>query len=427
MRITITATLQQDVSPSSGREIGYRGKIEPYIPGSALRGALASGWIRTNGIPLSSNARQGEFVEMFERNVRFGYLFAPNQQIIPLSVLQCKYRSRIECRQVFFDEALGQNATSCPICSGPVETSKGTATIDTRAYRTRTELTQDERAEDGRLFARHVIPKGEGWTGEIVSTGSDGAQQNLHAQLDALSDELVVIGGSRTTLGRTKIAVAVRKVVTPQRREDGKLLVRLTAPGIFLDRFGRPAFDLPLDEVAGQLGVSASSLAIDRAWVRPMTVGGWHAASGLPKPTDWACAPGSTWLVSGLGSDTDLKPLNEAALGFRRNEGNGAIALNPIFAMSPDGVMVPTPTGVKPNVSLDQFAKMDDREIRWLLGELKQARVHLETTGSIRKSTLPERVRDYSDEQLRAVTELLGTPAVDSINQSIAILNGLLP
>lgn len=423
--ITVNAILLQDVSPSSSREIGYRGKVEPYIPGSVVRGALATAWIRSNGIPRSTNKKQTEFVDLYERNVRYGYLFAPDQRIVPLSVRLCKYQPDDACRGFFRDDAfLTDLKVATCTCGGPLEMSKGNATVDSRAYRTRTALTSDERPLEENLFARQVIPKGDGWSGTIHFAASNQSQSNVLAQLAELSDDVVVLGGSRSTLGRTRISGQLGTDVVPASREDGLLLIRLTAPGIFLDQFGRPTLELPLNEIGKHLGLDPNKLSVKKSWVRPTTVGGWHAASGLPKPSEWACLPGSTWLVEGVNSETDLSQLAQEALGFRRNEGNGAIEVNPRFSF----VAAPVPVLAAGSASLvtDVVLSLDEREIRWLIGELKESRIRLETGQLEHRENLPVRTRQYTLEQREAVWNLLETPNLESINRSISILDGEL-
>jgi CRISPR-associated protein Csx10 len=67
--------------------------------------------------------------------------------------------------------------------------------------------------------------------------------------------------------------------------------------------------------------------AVDRAWTRPVTVTGWHAASGLPKPEELCAVTGSTYRLSGpperLRRLADR--LQRDGIGLRRTEGFGDI------------------------------------------------------------------------------------------------------
>jgi CRISPR-associated protein Csx10 len=100
------------------------------------------------------------------------------------------------------------------------------------------------------------------------------------------------IGGKRSTSGT--VAVTTRTVShppLPSLHENGHVVVvYLAGPGVFVDAMGRP-LDRPTDdELSGLLGVSA---VVEGMWVRRIRVGGWHLASGLPKPMELAVQQGS--------------------------------------------------------------------------------------------------------------------------------------
>lgn len=427
MNLSVKANLLQDVSPGAVREVAFRVRTEPIIPGSTLRGALATAWIRQYGIPTSANSKQAEFVALFESKVRFGYLYGPGCEVIPLSARRCKYRPDPGCRSFVIDDAEPKNEDlsakqACDVCGGPLEASKGAVTIDTRTDRTRTQLTDDERAEDGKLFSRQVLAKGDLWTGRISTPDAQ-----LSKELTALAAELVFLGGSKSTLGRAQLTLADSgEPPRPAEREDGLALVRLTSPGVFLDYFGRPTMDMPLGEVETILGLPTGNLSISKSWVRPTTVGGWHAASGLPKPTDWACSAGSTWLVAGIPKGHDLSALVHAALGFRLAEGNGAFTVNTPFQYNVASPAIQPATHLAAPLD-DRVFALPDHELRWLIGELKAARTHLGTTGQPRPLGTPNRrTRSYMPEVFDAVQELLTTPRVDSLTQAINELQGAL-
>ena len=426
MNLSVKANLLQDVSPGAVREIGFRVRTEPIIPGAVLRGALATAWIRNHGIPTSKNTKQAEFIELFEKTVRYSYLYGPGCKVIPLSVQCCKYKPLPGCSTFFLDDAEPSPSQPvqrlCGVCGGPLEASKGGVTVDARADRTRTQLTDDERAEEGNLFSRQVLSKGDSWKGQIA-----GLSQTLEPHLQTLVSEFVFLGGSKSTLGRAELSLSSSVDPSPPvERSDGRLLLRLTSPGIFLDSFGRPTMDLPMQEVASALGVEPGSISIERGWVRPTTVGGWHAASGLPKPTDWACSPGSTWLIAGVPPGVNLSAITQRAYGFRLAEGHGTLSVNETFSM-PMHVSRSTAQQAEQVESVEEaIFGLDDRELRWLVGELKSARVHLEATGEVRTASLNRRTRSYSPEVGHAVKDLLATDRIAVLNRAIIELEGEL-
>jgi hypothetical protein len=80
------------------------------------------------------------------------------------------------------------------------------------------------------------------------------------------------------------------------------LVLRLRSPGIFTDPQGRPSRDPDPSELTEVLGTPAR---VVRRWTRWQQAGGWHIASGLPKPSELAVAsarrtsflPNGPWLI----------------------------------------------------------------------------------------------------------------------------------
>ena len=118
---------------------------------------------------------------------------------------------------------------------------------------------------------------------------------------------------------------------TAERLDDGRLVIRLRSPGIFTDDQGRPSRDPNAAELDEVLGCQAR---VVRRWARWETVGGWHVASGLPKPAELAVAAGSTYLIepSGPVPGDALAELGRRGLGLRRHEGFGDLAPPPRLA-----------------------------------------------------------------------------------------------
>ena len=172
--------------------------------------------------------------------------------------------------------------------------------------------------------ARHSKPA-EHFTGTLVA--DDPADL---ATLQALGP--VRVGGRRTTHGLAH--VTIRDAAQPpaaQLRGDGMLVIRLRSPGIFADRYGRPIPEPDPGELADVLQTSAK---VVRSWTRWQQVGGWHAASGLPKPAGLAAAAGSTYLIQPERSVATavLSALARRGLGLRRHEGFGDLAPAPVLA-----------------------------------------------------------------------------------------------
>jgi CRISPR-associated protein Csx10 len=344
----VEVTLHQPAAlgrrPSGGTAVDtYR-----HIPGSVLRGALAAAWIRKHGVPASAEARLREqFVTLFERGVRFGPLLAPGWDVVPLSVLRCKYRPYLECRNTLTDSAQEPEpsdsaaaSVNCTVCQGPLtvgrgevepvnaplqgDDSAGSATVRT----TRVKLTDRETAADGMLFTRTALSH----------RTSDGRARTLTGRIVGggpwlMGTHRIQLGGRRSTGGDASCRIEP-DTTTHQNAgpaltllEGYRLVLRLTSPAIFVDDYGRATDQPDRAHLQHLLGIEVPAPA--RSWTRRELTGGWHAATRLPKPDDYAASAGCVYeyhLREDPGSQA-LARLVDHGVGLRRPEGFGWIAL----------------------------------------------------------------------------------------------------
>jgi CRISPR-associated protein Csx10 len=296
-----------------------------YLPGSAVRGAFAASWIAAHGTPAMGSPARDEFVRLFEGEVRFGPLFA-DAEFVPLSVISHKYQPTGECPVVEYDRALDENVPArCPECKSPLEQTKGLRGAAIRVQRrTSVAISSTGVARRGQIVTRDTLTAGQSFRGTLVAADPD-----LLATLVQLGP--IRIGGRRTTHGAAEVQIRPNDPLpSAQRRQDGRLVVRLRSPGVFVDKQGRPSRDPAPWELEDVLGCPAR---VAQRWTRWHTAGGWHIASGLPKPVELAVAPGSTYLIETEGQPTDaaLAELGRRGLGLRRHEGFGDLAPAPVL------------------------------------------------------------------------------------------------
>lgn len=329
-----------------------------HIPGSVLRGALAATWITQYGEPDPVRpgrgnvpaARKPEFIGVFERGVRFGPLFMTGSVIVPLSVVQCKYAPERDCRDMLFDEAFAPVPKRCPVCDGPLVQGRGDVGFfgrgDVQTEKTRLALSDGETAQEGLLFTRRALrPRdGEGrrlaFSGQIIVPGGAGDTEWLHGP------HRIYVGGRRSTGGAADYQAnpiaspgtgspfsdpaSIADAPSSADSADGdRLVIRLLSPAILVDRAGRPSDRPDLGLVAELLGVPVRPST--RAWTRMTTVGGWHAASNLPKSDELAVSAGSVFELSlaETPSAEGITRLLRHGLGLRRGEGYGWIEAGP--------------------------------------------------------------------------------------------------
>lgn len=296
-----------------------------YIPGTVVRGALAAAWLAGHGVSQPGTKERAEFLRLFEGPVRFGALLRTGTEFPSLSLVGHKYTATDDCAVREYDLALVDDAPlQCPGCGSPFEPGKKLrGGRPDKKRRTSVSIGEDGVARSGQLFTRETLAAGQDFTGTIVAP--DPGDLGTLAALGP-----VRVGGRRTTHGLA--AVTIRDAGQPptaQVRADGKLVIRLRSPGIFTDRQGRPIPEPDQAELRHVLGMEAK---VERRWTRWQQAGGWHVASGLPKPAELAVAAGSTYLIETERTvpASTLQALGHRGLGLRRHEGFGDLAPPPV-------------------------------------------------------------------------------------------------
>lgn len=302
-----------------------------HIPGAVVRGALAAAWLARNGVSKPGTAAREEFLNLFEGGVRYGPLLSDGSQAPSLSVISHKYAHTEDCAHVEIDCADQdpgyQPPFECPDCLSPMEQSRGLrgAAGPGRVRRTSVAIGVGGTAREGELFTRESLKTGQVFRGPVIAKDPD-----LLRILGELGP--VRVGGRRTTHGRADIAISngtAPPAVRP-RESDGLLVLRLRSPGVFTDDRGRPSCDPHPRELEEVLG---TPVTVVRRWTRWEEIGGWHAASGLPKPQELAVSAGSTYLLQTerIVADTALAELSRRGVGLRRHEGYGDLAPAPVL------------------------------------------------------------------------------------------------
>ncbi len=298
-----------------------------YLPGTVVRGAFAAAWLARNGVSANGTPERAEFLRLFEGGVRFGALLPQGAEDPSLSVISHKYEVRDTCGEVELDRATADEVPlRCPDCDSPLAQRRALRGTRPRLRRrTSVSIGESGVARRGQLFTRETLPEELAFVGTITA-----GEPGLLDVLSALGP--VRVGGRRTTHGLASVAITSDSAPPPtaERRPDGLLVLRLHSPGIFVDGHGRPSPEPSRAELERLLGVPAH---VVRRWTRWQQVGGWHIASGLPKPSELAVAAGSTYLISAerAVADQALNALGHHGVGLRRHEGFGDLAPPPVL------------------------------------------------------------------------------------------------
>ena len=329
MTVTRAVSVQLRQPATFGRRPdGNTRSTREFIPGQTLRGAMAAAWIGSHGNPNSDHPLRKEFERLFEGGVVFGPLFAAGP---PMPMTMAKHKKTRPARCPEWLDTLAEPLRSrCGRCGGQLEPSKGNIPVPDSSWKRHTmhvRRAADGVAVDGNLFSREVVAQDvcPVFTGLI--SGDEGLLERL-AAFTSLS-----LGGARSTQGAAYVRFGdpERSLRVDAFREGSReLVVRLVSPGIFVDRLGRPASAPTKAALKDRFGVEIDmvSLAHPASALRWTVEGGWHAASGLPKPEERAVAAGAVYRVGLRQAVTDeaLAALVQRGLGLRSHEGFGAVA-----------------------------------------------------------------------------------------------------
>jgi len=328
-------TVADALSAGKGDPRGNLRRVHEVVPGATLRGALAALWW------TQADANQADFVELFDRRLRVSQAVPDGWWLGSAALKVCKYRSHdsLECATVQMDvavyEAAGEDLpyAYCWVCGGPLDTQGGwrraaSAPAVGLDRRTRSALAPDETAADAQLFVREQLSARDG---SFVLTGSI----DLDGSIDWLDGKTIRIGGGKSLdLGRAVITLT-KSDAAPE-PVTGMGVVRTLSPTILLDAYGGPvvtaqAWETELRRVSGN-----DHLALESRpdWLRTEVVTGFHTRSRLPKPVDWAVAPGSCAIVRGL-QPGDAEAFTHG-VGYRTLEGYGAVEVSaPVVRVRP--------------------------------------------------------------------------------------------
>ncbi|MFI6163953.1 RAMP superfamily CRISPR-associated protein [Micromonospora haikouensis] len=378
--LAVTVVARQRLALGVGSEIGYYTASHPYVPGSALRGALAAVWITEHGPPGRDNPKTGEFRTLFDGTIRYGNLLPAGSHRTPLSVFQCKYSPEPTCPQTVVDRAF-ETGDHCPGCGQRLEQSRGNLDLPgglTRITRTSIDPATG-RAKDGELYANAALPAGTTLTGVIHGHHPWLAQPHT-----------LWLGGRRTVGGQADLTTTPHQSAAPALPAPGQpLVIRLASPAVFVDLAGRPRL-----APEPTLDLAPGATLLPGTWTRAITWSGWHAASRLPKPAELCAAAGSTYRITGTPDVLAALAarLLRDGIGLRRSEGFGDVTI----ATQP---WRPSAAGKKESIATDPLSDLherllglglDDAAWRWLIGVLRALQVEHHRTGTVPASVLAE-------------------------------------
>ncbi len=204
---------------------------------------------------------------------------------------------------------------------------------------------ETQRASDGDLYSYEAIPTGTYLMSEIMldenTAWADLAQLAdlpLRRPFDLYLGRALSRGYGRCRVWLEPLATDAPPLACPvpfeARREttdDDTLYLTLVSDTIIVDAWGRAMRQFEDNWLSDALGVSVS---VRSQVVTPVTVEGWDARSGMPKWRDTALVKGSSVRLKindTEGTAQHLIEVERSGIGLRRNEGFGRVVVNHPF------------------------------------------------------------------------------------------------
>ena len=364
-------------------EAGNFARTLDYVPGTALRGALAArsrGYHRAT-IEQCLSAHGATFDSYFSwvflsGRVTFSNLYPAFRNgggtrasfVVPLSARTCKLHPGLEGdRGAAWEQPHGvvdallspDAAARCSKCGallGPIggfytdsEGAPVRRVTPGRRLLGRTAIDDATgKVTHGALYSLEVVeaaPDSMPFLGTLrIRDGEESDQLKafkhlLLADLDALHEDNLHLGGDRTRglgavhvrLGPENLGLDLPSVATRLERlqavQPGCFSLTLHSDAIILDELWRyrSVIDAPvLSALSG-----SPQCKLERAFTQTRVVSGWNAAHRLPKENELAIVKGAAFLFSTAASPAEIGPWLESiereGMGERRSEGFGEV------------------------------------------------------------------------------------------------------
>lgn len=360
----ITATLNSALCLTENRGVGNVLPTLDFIPGTTLRGALASRWLSQPG----HSPHVQDFKDLFlSEEVSFPNLYSWDYLgrvgVLPLSARSCKYYSGFLFDgqgahgvrdavipwlryRLGLDPQLDPQILTCGFitgnaeghCQASLEPLAGYYTLrDNRDFHLRPVakrllartaiLETREVARPGALYTLEALNEGQAFAGEWK--GQDAVRLKLQALLDA--DEVLFLGTARSR-GLGEVKLGLEKDVTTSQSVKERLLkfnaaiyggagqithfsLTLESDAVLLDDLLGYKSHIEINDLLEVVSNQPEKALLERfvlkeAWCAPQRLSGWQAVWKLPKPEEQAIRRGSVF-VYGL---KDSKPGASASL-----------------------------------------------------------------------------------------------------------------
>jgi CRISPR-associated protein Csx10 len=319
-----------------------------YIPGSALRGALAARWLARNRNVNDLAADLIGRTLFLDGSVCYlnAYPELNGKRTLPMPASWFTEKDEVENENTtLYDLAIAdQKGTLKPPKGGPfclLEKQEPEDTLEEATYRVA--LVGVDRTDQVHITLEDVNRRGEG--NQVFRYEALAPDQRFIAAITARDDQYLseikaLLEGGDLFLGSARMAgyghVAVEMLnETPTEWQEhqggeitnGRVVVTLLSPVIPRNDAGQVGWDGG-QALARSLGLPAEA-KLTASFGKMMLMGGYNRKWSLPLPQTWALTPGSVFVFETPAvSQTTLLSAIDHGIGERRAEGFGRIAIN---------------------------------------------------------------------------------------------------
>lgn len=364
LRISLDVETKQPVVLARSHFSGNIVYTVDYIPGSALRGAMASRFIERTGKP--ENNWQKFKTYFCSDMVRFEniYIADGSNYVFPISLSSktCKAYNGF----LWDDEKTEPHGVSdyltkhipdyCPKCKHktPIASINGFYSVPRpdiytlkrvdvkKRFSIHNEIEDEtQRTKEGILYTLEQIEEEQEFNGSIIFADK-GIRNDFMNDVIGKEDEFYLYVGQARSRGMGQIGIkwafddsSFDRGFFPTIEErfsnfdENCFSVTFHSDAILVDEYLRCLTSLTSTYLSNILEVKLDSLKTFSAY---HVVSGWHSGARLPKEDDIAITKGSTFLFQYNGDEQEklvkgLSTLEEEGIGLRRNEGFGRVVI----------------------------------------------------------------------------------------------------
>ncbi len=372
-----------------------------YIPGSAIRGALAARWLGHNrGADLAEDsAARAFFLDHIVYHLN-AYPVCKDARSLPMPASWfTEKESADDSDAIIYDFALdfsseGQLGATKPPSGGHYcrisrekfggldSTQPWVCLIEPDRF-DQVHITLDDvnkRGEGNLVFRYEALAAGQLYAGAIVAPDEIDLKPilDLLLQADLHIGSAHMAGYGRIQIENCELRESYHEYETTSPSDDTKLVVTLLSHAIIRSKEGQTGWDGG-KALAHELGC-APDVVPELAFGKTMIAGGYNRKWSLPLIQDWALTAGSAFVFKSSQIDHEkLQLVIDQGLGERRSEGFGRIAAGWQSAPRLLRQQVQPSILIAPNLakaSVEAAQKMAQRRLRLILDRALIQRIY---------------------------------------------------